>query len=102
MEIVSAITAYDHPNGATYILEVIQALYSPQQELSLLNPNQMWWNHLIVDDTKPSIWCIIETLPTFSGIGGDNLIAPLRRHVHFLNPHSYSGGERGMHPSIFI
>jgi hypothetical protein len=41
MEIVSAITAYDHPNGATYILEVIQALYSPQQELSLLNPNQM-------------------------------------------------------------
>jgi hypothetical protein len=50
MEIVSAIMAYDHPDGASYILEVNQALYSPQQEPSLLNPNQMCWNHLIVDD----------------------------------------------------
>jgi hypothetical protein len=50
MEIISAITAYDHPNGETYILEVNQALYSPQQEPSLLNPNQMRWNHLTVDD----------------------------------------------------
>ncbi len=50
MEIVSAITAFDHPNGKTYILVVNQALYSPQQEPSLLNPNQMRWNHLIVDD----------------------------------------------------
>ena len=50
MEIVSALTAYDHPNGDTFILEVNQALYSPQQEPSLLNPNQMRWNHLTVDD----------------------------------------------------
>jgi hypothetical protein len=50
MEIVSAVTAYNHPNGKTHILEVNKALYSPQQEPSLLNPNQMRWNHLIVDD----------------------------------------------------
>jgi hypothetical protein len=52
MEIVSAITAYHHPRGETDILEVDQALYSPQQEPSLLNPNQMKWNLIIVDNIR--------------------------------------------------
>ena len=45
--IVSAATAYDHPNGQTYILVVNEALYyGEKMDHSLLNPNQIRFNGL--------------------------------------------------------
>jgi hypothetical protein len=48
--IVKAATAYTDPTGTTYILILNQALYLPDLNHSLLNPNQMRVNGVIVDD----------------------------------------------------
>jgi isopentenyl phosphate kinase len=44
-------TAFDHPNGNTYILDVNHAFdMTSDQEPSLLNPNQLRMNDIIVED----------------------------------------------------
>jgi hypothetical protein len=48
--IVKAATAYTTPTGVTYILVLNQALYFPELDHSLLNPNQMRVNGVVVDD----------------------------------------------------
>jgi hypothetical protein len=49
--IVQAATAYDHPEtGITYILIFNQALSIPDLETTLINPNQLRANGLIVND----------------------------------------------------
>jgi len=48
--VVKAATAYTTSNGVTYILILNQALYFPDLDHSLLNPNQMRVNGVIVDD----------------------------------------------------
>jgi hypothetical protein len=49
--IVQAATAYDDPEtGITYILIINQALWVPHLSTTLLNPNQMRANGIIVDD----------------------------------------------------
>lgn len=49
--IVKAGTAYDHTNGETVILVACQALYMEKQFPSLLCPNQMRANGVVVEDT---------------------------------------------------
>jgi hypothetical protein len=52
--LVKAVTAYDH-NGNTYILVLNQALYfGDEMPNSLLNPNQIRFNGIIVDDLSNS------------------------------------------------
>jgi hypothetical protein len=54
--IVKAITAFDDEQGNTVILCFSQVLYfNNELEQSLLNPNQMRWNGLIVDDCPVSL-----------------------------------------------
>jgi len=54
--IVKAITAFDDELGDTIILCLNQVLYFGKElEQSLLNPNQMRWNGLIVDDCPVSL-----------------------------------------------
>ena len=48
--VVKAATAYTTPTGVTYILVLNQALYFPELDHSLLNPNQMRVNGVVVDD----------------------------------------------------
>jgi len=48
--IVKAATAYTTSTGTTYILVLNQALYLPELDHSLLNPNQMRANGVIVHD----------------------------------------------------
>jgi hypothetical protein len=48
--VVKAATAYTDNSGATYILILNQALYLSELEHSLLNPNQMRLNSVIMDD----------------------------------------------------
>ena len=72
--VVQAATAYDHPEtGRTYILIINQALLVPNLETTLLNPNQMRANGIIVNDvpkhltkepteTSHSIYCPTENL----------------------------------------
>jgi hypothetical protein len=48
--IVRAVTAYTDNSGNTYVLILNQALYLPDLDHSLLNPNQMRMNGVIVDD----------------------------------------------------
>jgi len=48
--IVKAATAYTDNTGNTYIFILNQALYLPDLDHSLLNPNQMRMNGVIVDD----------------------------------------------------
>jgi hypothetical protein len=49
--VVQAATAYDHPSGETFILVLQQALYMGDcQEPSLLCPNQLRANGIVVDD----------------------------------------------------
>jgi len=48
--IVKAATAYTDSSGNTYILILNQALYLPDLDHSLLNPNQMRMNGVTVDD----------------------------------------------------
>jgi hypothetical protein len=49
--VVQAATAYDDPDsGITYILIINQALQVPNLHTTLLNPNQMRKNGIIVDD----------------------------------------------------
>ena len=49
--VVEAVTAYNHPTGETFILVLAQALYlGDKQEPSLLCPNQMRSNRIVVDD----------------------------------------------------
>jgi hypothetical protein len=44
-------TAYDHPNGNTYILDINHGFdMSAEQEPSLWNPNQLRVNNITVDD----------------------------------------------------
>ncbi|MFN9982420.1 MAG: hypothetical protein ACK53Y_21010, partial [bacterium] len=71
---VQAATAYDHPEtGITYILVINQALLVPDLETTLLNPNQMQANGIIINDvpkhltqdpteTSHSIYCPAEHL----------------------------------------
>ena len=50
VEVVNSITAFDAPDGQTYILLFNQALDIPGQEPSLICPNQLRDNGLIVND----------------------------------------------------
>ena len=69
--IVSAATAYDHPNGQTYILVINEALYyGSKMNHSLINPNQIRFNGLDFFDnpTRDEQLCIQI---------GDDLFLPL-------------------------
>ena len=49
--IISGATAYDHPNGNTYILIFNECLYfRKRMKHSLINPNQIRWNGLQFQD----------------------------------------------------
>jgi hypothetical protein len=49
--VVQAATAYDDPDTAiTYILILNQSLWIPRLETTLLNPNQLCANGIIVDE----------------------------------------------------
>ena len=66
VEVVTTLTAYDHPDGQTYIFVFNQALKMLDQEPSLAATNQMRSNGLVVDNCpkhlapkdKPSGHCI--------------------------------------------
>jgi hypothetical protein len=49
--VVKAVTAYDHPNGDTFILCLNQALnFGDKRPNSLLNQNQLRYNGIVVND----------------------------------------------------
>jgi len=77
--VVQAATAYDDPEtGITYILIINQALQIPGMAVTLLNPNQLRVNGIIVNDVPIHLCPNPENASHSIDIPNENLSIPLK------------------------